>query len=69
MSWTAFEAILDEFGEHRGTQIAYNKGMLEIIAPLPEHETAKVFIKRGQSEVMSSVRQAFRQWVREWLTR
>ena len=43
ISWTDFEAILDELGEHRGTQIAYSEGILEIMAPLP-HETAKVFI-------------------------
>jgi len=44
ISWTDFEAILDELGEHRGTRIAYSAGILEIMAPLPEHETAKVFI-------------------------
>ncbi|MBV8885867.1 MAG: Uma2 family endonuclease, partial [Chroococcidiopsidaceae cyanobacterium CP_BM_RX_35] len=37
ISWTDFEAILDELGEHRGTRIAYSKGILEIMAPLPEH--------------------------------
>ena len=44
ISWTDFEAILDELGEQRGTRIAYSNGILEIMAPLPEHETAKVFI-------------------------
>lgn len=44
VSWADFEAILDELGEHRGTRIAYSEGILEIMAPLPEHETAKVFI-------------------------
>jgi Uma2 family endonuclease len=44
ISWTDFEAILAELGEHRGTRIAYSEGTLEIMAPLPEHETAKVFI-------------------------
>jgi len=44
ISWTDFEAILAELGEHRGTRIAYSEGILEIMAPLPEHETAKVFI-------------------------
>lgn len=44
ISWTDFEAILSELGEHRGTRIAYSEGVLEIMAPLPEHETAKVFI-------------------------
>lgn len=44
ISWTDFEAILAELGEHRRTRIAYSEGILEIMAPLPEHETAKVFI-------------------------
>lgn len=44
ISWTDFETILAELGEHRGTRIAYIKGILEIMAPSPEHETAKVFI-------------------------
>lgn len=43
ISWTDFEAILAELG-HRGTRIAYSEGILEIMAPLPEHETWKVFI-------------------------
>lgn len=44
ISWTVFEAILAELGERRVTRIAYSEGILEIMAPLPEHETAKVFI-------------------------
>lgn len=44
VSWEEFEAILEELGDHRGTRLAYNKGTLEIMAPLPEHEKAKVVI-------------------------
>ncbi len=44
ISWMDFEAILAELGERRATRIAYSDGILEIMAPLPEHETAKVFI-------------------------
>jgi len=44
ISWTDFEAILAELGERRVTRIAYSEGIVEILAPLPEHETAKVFI-------------------------
>ncbi len=44
ISWTDFEAILADLGERRATRIAYSEGILEIMAPLPEHETAKVFI-------------------------
>ncbi len=41
ISWEDFETILDELGEHRGTRITYNQGVLEIMAPLPEHEVDK----------------------------
>ena len=44
ISWPEFEAIVEELGEHRGTRIAYSKGTLEIVSPLPEHEKAKVVI-------------------------
>lgn len=44
VSWPEFEMILDELGEHRGTRLAYSRGTLEIVAPLPEHEKAKVII-------------------------
>jgi Uma2 family endonuclease len=44
VSWEEFEAILEELGNHRGTRLAYHQGTLEIMAPLPEHEKAKVVI-------------------------
>lgn len=44
ISWHEFEAILDELGEQRGTRIAYENGVLEIMAPLPEHELDKEII-------------------------
>ena len=44
ISWHEFEAIVEESGEHRGTRIAYSKGTLEIVSPLPEHEKAKVVL-------------------------
>ena len=44
ISWHEFETIVEELGEHRGTRIAYSKGTLEIVSPLPEHEKAKVVI-------------------------
>jgi Uma2 family endonuclease len=44
VSWSEFEAILEELGEHRGTRIAYDRGLLEIMAPLPEHEFNKEMI-------------------------
>jgi Uma2 family endonuclease len=44
ISWSEFEAILVELGEGRSNRVAYFDGTLEIMAPLPEHETAKVFL-------------------------
>jgi Uma2 family endonuclease len=44
VTWQEFEAILEELGEHRAARIAYDHGTLEIITPLPSHETGKLFI-------------------------
>ncbi|MBE9180349.1 Uma2 family endonuclease [Oculatella sp. LEGE 06141] len=44
VEWDEFEAILEEMGEHRGTRIAYDNGILEIMTPLPEHESDKEII-------------------------
>jgi Uma2 family endonuclease len=51
VSWAEFEAILEELGEHRSTRIAYDHGLLEIMAPLPEHE--------GDKEILSDLLKAF----------
>ncbi|MDJ0589678.1 MAG: Uma2 family endonuclease [Pleurocapsa sp. MO_226.B13] len=44
ISWEEFEAILEDLGESRGSRIAYNRGRLEIMTPLPEHEVNKEYI-------------------------
>ena len=44
VSWSEFEAILDELGEERSTRIAYDNGLLELMVPLPEHEATKEII-------------------------
>lgn len=44
VSWAEFEAILTELGEHRSNRIAYDNNLLEIMAPLPEHELDKEII-------------------------
>ena len=44
VSWSEFEAILAELGEHRAARLAYNQGSLEIRMPLPEHEVNKELI-------------------------
>lgn len=44
LSWQEFEQILEELGEHRNSKIAYDRGTLEIMSPLPEHERNKIYI-------------------------
>ena len=44
ITWQEFESVLEELGEHRAARIAYENGLLEITAPLPEHEDNKEII-------------------------
>jgi Uma2 family endonuclease len=44
VTWQELEIILEELGEHRAARIAYDRGTLEIMAPLPEHEYDKEII-------------------------
>jgi Uma2 family endonuclease len=44
ISWSAYKRILAELGDNRNYRIGYSQGVLEIMAPLPEHEVAKVII-------------------------
>lgn len=44
VNWQQFEDILEELGDHRSSRLAYFKETLEIVAPLPKHEQAKVVI-------------------------
>lgn len=44
VTWTELEAILEELGEHRAARIAYDRGILEIMSPLSEHEDDKEII-------------------------
>jgi Uma2 family endonuclease len=44
ISWQEFETILEELGDNRGSRLAYDNGLLEIMMPLPEHEDDKEII-------------------------
>ena len=44
VTWTELETILEELGEHRAARIAYDRGILEIINPFPEHQFDKEII-------------------------
>ena len=37
-SWQQFENLLQNLGDNRAARIAYDRGELEIMTPLPEHE-------------------------------
>jgi Uma2 family endonuclease len=44
VSWDEFESILEDLGENRSSRITYDRGQLEIMTPLPEHEVNKEYI-------------------------
>ncbi len=46
ISWQTFEVLLKETGEGRGSRFAYDDGILEIMAPLFEHESPKINLDR-----------------------
>lgn len=41
VNWYEFEEILIDLGEHRASLLAFDRGTLEIMVPLPEHEYFK----------------------------
>ncbi|KYC42835.1 hypothetical protein WA1_11965 [Scytonema hofmannii PCC 7110] len=44
VSWQRFEEILGQLDNKRSSRIAYAKGILQIMSPLPEHERTKVIL-------------------------
>lgn len=44
VTWKELETIIAELGEHRAARIAYDRGILEIISPLAEHQFDKEII-------------------------
>ena len=44
ISWQQFENLLKDLGDKRAARIAYDRGTLEIMTPLPEHEHYKEVI-------------------------
>ena len=44
VTWEEFETIVEELGDHRASRLAYAQGVLEIMMPLPEHESDKEII-------------------------
>ena len=60
VTWLEFEAILAELGDRRSTRIAYDKKILEIMMPLPEHEDAKEIISDLVKALLEELDQEFR---------
>ncbi|MGK7943256.1 MAG: Uma2 family endonuclease [Microcystaceae cyanobacterium] len=44
ITWSEFEQMLEELGEHRSARLSYSQGYLEIMVPLLEHEKDKEII-------------------------
>jgi Uma2 family endonuclease len=44
VTWQEFENILEELGDCRGSRLAYNNGILEMMMPLSGHEDNKEII-------------------------
>jgi Uma2 family endonuclease len=44
ISWTTFNNLLRELGNHRNTRLTYHQAVLEIMTPLGEHENNNRFI-------------------------
>lgn len=38
VSWDTYEKLLEAFGEHRAVRVTYDRGVLELMVPLEEHE-------------------------------
>ncbi len=42
--WQTYEAILADLGDHPGVRLTYDRGRLQIMSPLPEHERYAVLL-------------------------
>ncbi|WP_299487663.1 Uma2 family endonuclease [Acaryochloris sp. IP29b_bin.137] len=51
ISWQQFEALLHNLGDHRAARLAYDRGTLEIMTPLPEHEYYKEVLSEATKEI------------------
>ncbi|MBO0350798.1 Uma2 family endonuclease [Phormidium pseudopriestleyi FRX01] len=46
ISWKTYERLLNEMGDHRNTRLNYDRGLLEIMTPLFEHENPKRILEK-----------------------
>jgi Uma2 family endonuclease len=45
VSWSEFETLLKELGSNRTTRLTYDRGQLEMMTPLPEHDRCNRLIE------------------------
>lgn len=60
VTWQELETIIEDLGEHRAARIAYDRGMLEIMSPLPEHEDNKEIISDLVKALLEELEVEFR---------
>jgi len=46
VKWTTYQALVLDLAENSSKKLTYDQGKLEIMTPLPEHETNKRFLGR-----------------------
>jgi Uma2 family endonuclease len=55
ISWQQFETLLNDLGDHRAARIAYDRGTLEIMTPLPEHEYYKEILSDATKDIAEAL--------------
>lgn len=60
VTWQMYEQIIADLGERRSSIINYSQGILEIMAPLPEHEDDKVIIGDFVKAILEELDTEFR---------
>ena len=68
-SWDDYERLLEDLRERPHLRVSYDRGKVEIMSPLPEHEEYGRFIDdlvRAFSEAHDLKLQALRTFRRQW---
>ena len=59
VSWTTYEALLADGGDHRQTRMAFDQGVLEIVTPSYEHEHVGNIVTRVAEALMDARKQDY----------
>jgi Uma2 family endonuclease len=65
ISWQKYEALLAEMGASRATHLTYDRGRLELMTPLPEHERSSKLVESLLLVISDELRRSF-QVKRPW---